>query len=107
MNEELNKKMEEHFRLNEEMKKLKEQDDLLKEEIKSIMMVEGIEFYENDGATIKVREQERVSLNRKAVEERLAPNLLQECLKVSKFTVVDIKTKERNKQLKEMFKDKK
>ena len=108
MNEKLNKLVEGYLNLRNEIKKLNEDLEELKAKIKIEMNIEDIDKYvDNNGNQVTYKESVRKSLNRKLVEEKLAPEIFRECLKESKFETLRVLSKEELERVKKMTEDKK
>jgi len=102
---ELNILILENFVLAEQISELTEQRDLVKTKIKMLMDELGEEFYEDvEGNSVSYKEQTRNSLNRKLVEQKLAPEVFSECFKATTFKTLRILSVKERQRVKEMSK---
>ena len=92
---ELNIKIVQILALKEQIKTLGEHLDLVKSEIKAELADNHITNYEDlVGNKVLLRATERKSLNRQLVEQKLAPDVFNECFKISKFETLIVTSKE-------------
>ena len=99
-NEDINKQIKEFLELKAQTDKIKERMDFIKANLVIDFEANNLDYYEDlAGNDISIKSQSRKSLNKKLVEERMAPNVFDECFKETTFNVVSIRSKERREAL--------
>jgi ABC-type thiamine transport system ATPase subunit len=94
--------------LKEQLKILEEELEIVKTEIKMIMNDKGIDKYsDSKGNQLSFKESSRQTLDRKLVEQKLAPEIFRECFKESRFETLTILSKEESERRKKFMEDKK
>jgi len=92
---ELEHKMIQVLTLKEQIKILDETLEQFKSEIKIEMNNREIDKFEDTmGNQVSYRDNIRTLLDRKIVEQKLAPEIFKECFKESKFTSLTVSSKE-------------
>ena len=94
--------LQQYFEKKDELDRVTEELNMLKAELKSGMITMNEEVFEDDetGAMITYKEQERKTLDKKKVEQKLAPEVFNECFKTSTFSVLRVMSKEDRERMK-------
>jgi len=101
----MKEQIKKYLRLREKLESIKENMDRIKNNLIIDMEIKELEYFEDDeGNDIIIKKSSRKSLNKDLVKSKLNEEIFNECFKISEFTTVSIRSKDRREQQKKFKK---